>query len=88
MRAASFVLAAAAAMLAAPAMTGAAVVDKAVRAAPRVERRSTAQHSSSGSYGLRWGRRAAYGWTNMHARRVARKKRAVKAHRARGRGKR
>lgn len=30
-------------------------------------------------------RRAGYGWTNAHAKRVAAKKRRVKAHRARGR---
>lgn len=87
MRVASILLAAAAAALAMPSVAASAVMEKAALSAPRGQRRSTAQIGSGWSvYGS--GRRAGYGWTNMHARRVARKKRAVAAHRRRTRGRR
>lgn len=59
------------------------------RAAPTqsVGRSRAIQPVRHGSFGgASTGRRAAFGWTDRHARRVAAKKRNVVRHRARGRG--
>lgn len=39
-----------------------------------------------GGLGVRYGRRAAYGWTNAHQKRVAQKKRNQARHRAASKG--
>jgi len=63
-------------------------VEKAVM--PAAGRRFDAQRGLFGGLGAGWGRstarRAAYGWTNRHARRVAAKKRNKARHRAASRG--
>lgn len=70
-----------------PAVTQGAVGQKAVMTAGgrRFEMRRT-DPWGFGGMGVRYGRRAGYGWTTRHAQRVARKKRNQARNRAACRG--
>lgn len=62
------------------------VTSGALNVVARYERSATGAHLGHAIFGHGQGRRAAYGWTNRHAQRVARKKRNQARHRAAGRG--
>lgn len=69
-----------------PAVGAPASVDKAITHRVPTLQRTMRKQSRGGFGGRSSGRRAAYGWTNRHAQRVAAKKRNVARHRARAKG--